>query len=112
MAGKDVGYMISLFWLLSTTDAGQYRRPGGSLAIPCTSRLHLSNAPFVSHKTSILQGVGQELVHLGDLGRNGEVDGTVANLNNQATDDVRVDLVGSAYCIVPWGLRSFTLPRW
>lgn len=24
--------MISLFWLNSTTDAGQYRRPGGSLA--------------------------------------------------------------------------------
>lgn len=57
--------------------------------------------PFVSHKRSNLQGVGQELVHLGDLGRNGEVDGTVANLNNQATDDVRVDLVASAYCAVP-----------
>lgn len=89
--------MISLFWLISTTDAGQYRRPGGSLAIPCTFHRRLSRAPFVSHKRSNLQGVGQELVHLGDLGRNGEVDGPVPDLNNQAADDVSVDLVTSAY---------------
>lgn len=40
----------------------------------------------------ILQGVGQELVHLGDAGRDAEVDGSVTNLDDEATDNVRVDL--------------------
>ena len=101
--------MISLFWLNSTTDAGQYRRPGGSLVIPCTSRRRLSHAPFVSHKRSNLQGVGQELVHLGDLGRDREVDGPVSNLNNQAANDVSVDLVVSACRKFSRG-RPFLLP--
>lgn len=94
--------MISLFWLNSTTDAGQYPWPGGSLAIPRTSRRRLSPClSFVSHKRSNLQGVGQELVHLGDLGRDREVDGPVSDLNNQAADDVRVDLFMSAYSSIP-----------
>jgi hypothetical protein len=41
-----------------------------------------------------LQGVSEELVHLGDLGGDGKVDGTVANLNNESTNDVGVDGVG------------------
>lgn len=62
--------------------------------------VHLPSSPFpwpsfVSHKRSNLQGVGQELVHLGDLGRDREVDGPVSDLNNQAANDVSVDLVAS-----------------
>lgn len=41
----------------------------------------------------ILQAVSEELVQLGDLGRDREVDSSVANLNDQAAEDVRVDLV-------------------
>lgn len=41
-----------------------------------------------------LQGVSEELVHLGNLGRNRKVDGSVANLNNESSNDIRVDLVG------------------
>ncbi len=40
-----------------------------------------------------LQAVGEELVELGDLGGDGEVDGPVADLDDQAAQDVRVDLV-------------------
>lgn len=61
-------------------------------------------APFVSHKKDNLQGVGQELVHLRDLGRDREVDGSVSDLNNQAANDVGVDLVVSAYDRFPAGL--------
>lgn len=39
-----------------------------------------------------LQRVGEELVHLGDLGRHAEVDGAVANLHDEAANNVRVDL--------------------
>lgn len=39
-----------------------------------------------------LQGVGEELVHLGDAGGNAEVDGSVANLNDETTNDLGVDL--------------------
>jgi len=39
-----------------------------------------------------LQSVSEELVHLGDLGGNTEVDGAVANLDNESTTDVGVDL--------------------
>lgn len=39
-----------------------------------------------------LQGVGQELVHLGETGRDAEVDGSVADLDDEPADDVRVDL--------------------
>jgi hypothetical protein len=39
-----------------------------------------------------LQGVLEELVHPRDLGRDAEVDGAVANLDDQAADDFGVDL--------------------
>lgn len=41
---------------------------------------------------TVLQSVGKELVELGDLGGDAKVNGTVADLNNEATDDLGVDL--------------------
>lgn len=49
------------------------------LTIPHNSILHL-------------QSISQSLVHLGDLGGDAEVDGAVADLDNEATDKVGVDL--------------------
>ena len=40
-----------------------------------------------------LQAVGQELVELGDLGGDGEVDGAVTDLDDQAAEDLGVHLV-------------------
>ena len=40
-----------------------------------------------------LQAVGKELVQLGDLGGDGEIDGAVADLDDEAAQDLRVDLV-------------------
>lgn len=42
----------------------------------------------------VLQGVAEELVHLGQLGGHAEVDRPVADLDDQPALDVRVDLVG------------------
>lgn len=39
-----------------------------------------------------LQAVVQELVHLGDAGGDGEIDGTVTDLDDESTDNVGVDL--------------------
>lgn len=39
-----------------------------------------------------LQSIGKGLVELGDLGRDAEVDGAVADLQDEAADDVGVDL--------------------
>lgn len=59
-----------------------------------------------------LQSIGEGLVHLGDLGRNAKIDGTVADFNDETADDVRVDLLISLVVvqtkrdrgeIVPWG---------
>jgi hypothetical protein len=49
----------------------------------------------ISNETvsSILQAVRKELVHLGDAGGDAEVDGLVANLNDESADNVGVDLV-------------------
>jgi len=48
-----------------------------------------------------LQGVRQELVHLGDAGGDAEVDGAVTDLDDESTNDVGVDLKTS--------VRSFVL---
>lgn len=40
----------------------------------------------------VLQGVGQELVHLGDAGRDAEVDGSVTDLDDESANNVGVDL--------------------
>jgi hypothetical protein len=39
-----------------------------------------------------LQSVLEELVHLGHLGGDGQVDGAVTDLNDESTADLRVDL--------------------
>ncbi len=44
------------------------------------------------HKENILQGVIEELVKLGDLGGDAEVDGSVANLHDESSNDFRVHL--------------------
>jgi hypothetical protein len=56
--------------------------------------IQLATTPVASIATSspYLQRVLEELVHLGDLGRDGKVDGAVTNLNNEAATDLRVDL--------------------
>lgn len=41
-----------------------------------------------------LQSISKDLVHLGDAGGDGEIDGAVADLDNEASLDIRVDLVG------------------
>lgn len=40
----------------------------------------------------ILQGVGEELVHLGDASRDGKVNGTVTDLDDETANNVGVDL--------------------
>lgn len=50
-------------------------------------------SPSRSLYTTYLQSVGEQLVHAGHLGGDGKVDGTVANLDNKTTTDIRVDLV-------------------
>lgn len=42
-----------------------------------------------------LQSIGKGLVELGDLGRDAEVDGAVTDLQDEAADDVGVDLLHS-----------------
>jgi hypothetical protein len=49
-------------------------------------------------KEGNLQGVVEELVHLGNLGRDAEVDCPVANLDDEATNDIRVDLARVNTC--------------
>lgn len=52
-------------------------------------RYAISNTPnSILH----LQSIGQSLVHLGDLGRDTEVDGAVANLDDEAANQVGIDL--------------------
>jgi hypothetical protein len=49
-------------------------------------------------KEGNLKGVVEELVHLGNLGRDAEVDCPVANLDDEATNDIGVDLAGVSTC--------------
>lgn len=42
----------------------------------------------------VLQRVREELVHLGDAGRDAEVDGSVTDLNDKSTNNLGVNLVG------------------
>lgn len=53
--------------------------------------VHLGSRAIKS-KCTYLQGVLEELVHLGDLSGNAEVDGTVTNFDDETTPDIRVDL--------------------
>lgn len=88
------------------------------LAVPsaCTTLSHprrisshgafICRSPRQYNRTS-LQGVGKELVHLGNLGRDGEVDGPVANLDNQSSKNLGVDLV---CMLVPSTVREAAQP--
>ena len=40
----------------------------------------------------VLQSVREELVHLGDAGRDAQVDGSVADLDNESANNLGVDL--------------------
>jgi hypothetical protein len=63
-----------------------------------TSRLEYTSArrrqkPPVLHVRAIyLQSILEQLVHLGHLGRDGQIDGAVGNLDDEAALDLRVDL--------------------
>lgn len=36
----------------------------------------------------ILQGIREKLVHLGNAGGDGEINGSVANLNDESSEDI------------------------
>ena len=53
-----------------------------------------NHIPATTLRGSILhlQSISQSLVHLGDLGRHAKVDGAVANLDDEAANQVGVNL--------------------
>jgi len=55
-------------------------------------RKSLPRAHSTPNTTTYLQSVLEQLVHARHLGRDAEVDGTVADLDNKTTADVWVDL--------------------
>lgn len=62
-----------------------------------------------------LQAVRQKLVHLGDASRDGEIDGAVANLDDESTNNVRVNLgLELATCATADRKKSLEgpVPRW
>lgn len=107
---------IKCFFYFNTIYTAAPRR-GTTTRMPCSSpssgRKHLALLPLASLRTSLsldalkgdrhkrkryvlllfLQAVGEELVQLGDLGGDGEVDGSVADLDDEPTQDIRVHLV-------------------
>lgn len=72
--------------------SGQLLRVRVTVTIQSEHSTRYYSARIYSYITPYLQRVLEELVHLGDLGRDGKVDGAVTNLNNEATTDLRVDL--------------------
>jgi hypothetical protein len=87
--------------------------------VDCTQfqRLEYSiTSPVVLQSTRMLclQSILEQLVHLGHLGRDGQVDSAVANLDNQAAADLGVDLghdlellaVGDVVGLVNGGLEA------
>lgn len=53
-----------------------------------------------------LQGIGKEFVHLRDAGRDAKIDCSVANFNNETTENIWVDLYRmlDASCVLcAWG---------
>lgn len=46
----------------------------------------------VNADANSLQGITEKLVHLGDAGRDGEVDCSVTDVDNEATEDIWVNL--------------------
>jgi hypothetical protein len=87
--------------------------------VDCTQfqRLEYSiTSPVVLQSTRMLclQSILEQLVHLGHLGRHGQIDSAVANLDNQAAADLGVDLghdlellaVGDVVGLVDGGLEA------
>lgn len=57
--------------------------------------LHLGrtdNLATHEKRSTFLQSIGEELVQLGHLGGDAEVDGAVGNLDDETANDLRVDL--------------------
>lgn len=61
---------------------------------------------FFLLRRSDLQAVGENLVHLGDAGGDAEVNGAVADLDDEASDNVRVDLVGDLELLAGTDVRG------
>lgn len=59
-----------------------------------------TSSPQISRTILHLQSIGQSLVHLGDLGGNAKVDGAVANLDNESTNKVGVDLIFKSVAVL------------
>ena len=62
--------------------------------LPCGMR-YLLTTHLSKYREAILhlQSISESLVHLGDLGRDAQVDGAVTDLDDEATDKVGVNLV-------------------
>lgn len=90
--------MLLYFWLVQTRLMLMVYLAFISLLPETLHALPSSRMPILQKRTN-LQSVSEELVHLGDLGRDGEVDGPVANLNDESSNDLRVDLCLSA-CVL------------
>lgn len=86
--------VLSILAQLNTADAGGILglMPSQMLSLCHCSPHPSSLALHCIYKCTILQGVGQELVHLSDLGRDSQVDRPVANLNDESSNNFRVDL--------------------
>jgi len=50
---------------------------------------------IISAGANSLQGITEELVHLGNTGRDGEIDCSVTDVDNETTEDIWVDLVSN-----------------
>lgn len=68
--------------------------PPRSLSAPCLHAVLLAQRSSIATKEEVLnlQTVSEQLVHLGKLGRDAEVDCPVANLDDETADDIGVDL--------------------
>ena len=88
----------------------QIERFQNAFSSPSASSIHRRLSPVLSKKWKEphLQSVLEELVELGDLGRDAEVNGPVADFDDQAALDVGVDLSMLVGCpamerrVSPW----------
>jgi hypothetical protein len=79
--------------LLVSPSELHFYSPNRLSTLPHSPRLRQRPTGVFSNKReSVLQSVGKELVHLGHLGRDADVDGSVANLDDQPANDVGVNL--------------------
>lgn len=79
---------LSRFRELNMVDCTQFApRIHGHIRIPSQDANCLR-----SMRAKYLQSILEQLVHLGHLGRDGQVDGAVANFDNESSLDFRVNL--------------------